>query len=199
MGLLSKKSPPVEAATSEFRIPSLKEVDAEYGALLDRRAALQTTHARLQAEIRQCQDELGRQPAPAFRPEVAELLGEEAGSASTLRTQIREKLAQVAHHEAALRVIEDRIRQAIGTASVKACERVRPEYGRRVQAICRALLALKEAYAELDSLKNGLESEDIQWTRLTPLLPTFVGSLREPDSHINRYFREAKDAGYWDE
>ncbi|HEY8577596.1 MAG TPA: hypothetical protein VIL88_14815 [Devosia sp.] len=195
MGLLSKKPAAVEP---NYRVPSLQEVDDEYGVLLERRSALQTTHARLQAEIRQCQDELGRQPAPAFKPEVAELLGEDAGSASTLRTQIREKTAQVAHHDAALQVIEDRLRQAVGAASLKVCEQVRPEYGRRVQQVCRALLALESAYAELDTLKNDLEREDVQWTRLTPMLPTFLGPLRDPDNRIARYLREAKDAGYWD-
>jgi chromosome segregation ATPase len=195
MGLL--KSKPAKAAAPEpFRVPSLVETDPEYAELIERRASLQTTHARLQAEARQLEQDLAREPVPAFRPEVAELLGEAAGNASALHQQIREKRSQIAHHEAALQVLEERIRGAENTASVKACEVVRPEYARRVQAVCRALMDVDAAHRELEDLKNAMERENIRWTRLTPLLPTFLGTLRDNQSRISRYFQEVKEAGY---
>ncbi len=67
MGLL--KSKPTKAAPGPFRVPSLVETDPEYAELVERRASLQTTHARLQAEARQLEQDLAREPVPAFRPD----------------------------------------------------------------------------------------------------------------------------------
>lgn len=193
MPLLKSKS---STTPAPFRVPSLAEADPSYGALVERRSELQSSHARLQAEVRELEQRLAAEPVPAFKPEVARLLGETAGAASTLGAQIRERQSQIAHHDAALRVIEQRLLDAEGAASLKVCEQSRPEYGRRVQAICRALQELDVAYQALEDLKNDFERENIRWTRLTPLLPTWAGSSKDPDSRISRYLREAKEAGY---
>ena len=98
---------------------------------------------------------------------------------------------------AAIGVIEERIREAKGSASAAVCEVSRPEYAKRVTAICEALKALDEAHKSYDELRNQFDANDIAWTRLVPMTPRFLGASNDPDRRIARYIKEAKDAGHY--
>ncbi|OCP06132.1 hypothetical protein BBX50_23985 [Ensifer sp. LC11] len=85
--------------------------------------------------------------------------------------------------------------QSRSTASARICDTVKAEYGRRVVKVCQALEAVAEARADFDELRDQFEREDLAWSRLVPLSPTFLGDPR--DGHIPRYLKEAREAGYY--
>lgn len=183
-----------KTTTEPFRVPALTEVDAEYGALTEKQTELLQRQATVTAERRSIERQISAAPAPTFRPAVAELLGESSDSSSSLRTQAKGLLALEKDIASALEVIRQRLTTARGKASQLVCDVVRPEYGRRVAAICGALQALAEARAEYDNLRDEFDRNDVAWGSLGPVSLNFLGDAR--DGHIDRFIREAREAGY---
>ncbi|WP_245525732.1 hypothetical protein [Mesorhizobium sp. M00.F.Ca.ET.216.01.1.1] len=91
-------------------------------------------------------------------------------------------------------VLSARLNAAKGAASTKVREAVKPEYTRLVQAMAKAIEALKMARAEYDSLLDQFSAEDVEWTALTPMQPTFCGDRH--DGHLERWLRAAREIGY---
>ncbi|MDX0105485.1 hypothetical protein CN135_11005 [Sinorhizobium meliloti] len=190
MAVFKKSAPAVEA----YRVPPLTS-DPEYAGHHDKQAELHKRRSEVLAERRELQRQIEEAPAPAFRPGVAELLGEASGSTTGLRTRLAELSALERDIDAALEVVRQRLVHARSSASIRICDAVKAEYGRRVANVCRALEALAEVRSEFDDLRDQLEREDIAWSRLVPFSPVFLGDPR--DGHIPRYLKEAKEAGYY--
>jgi hypothetical protein len=182
--------------THEFCIPSLAEASPEYAALLQKQADLYALQSKLNGERRDIQKQIDAagDSGPRVSARVAELLGDEADSAPMLQKQAGEIRNQLADVEAALEIVRRRLSEAKGPASTAVCQIVKPEYGRRVAAVAKALEAVEAARADYDDLRNQFEAEDVSWTALGPLSLGFLGDPR--DSHIQRFLREAKEAGY---
>lgn len=70
----------------------------------------------------------------------------------------------------------------------------RPEYAKRVKAMVAAIKALADARADYEALIDDFVANDIAWTSLTPLQPTFCGDRH--DGHLQRWLRAAREAGY---
>jgi hypothetical protein len=68
------------------------------------------------------------------------------------------------------------------------------EYARRVKAMVAAIEALSVARAEYDKIVDDFVANDVAWTSLTPLQPTFCGDRQ--DGHVQRWQRAAREAGY---
>lgn len=180
--------------TEQYRVPSLAEASTEYAELLAKRAKLLAQQTEVKRERHELLRQIEEAPAPAYRPGVAALLGEGAETTFAARTRVTELATLDADIAQAIEVIRQRLQAARTAASKEVCIIVRPEYGRRVAAICEALKVVREARAAYDDLRHQFEDEDIAWTSLTPLVPTFLGDAR--DGHIERYLKEAKEAGY---
>ncbi|QDB99777.1 hypothetical protein [Mesorhizobium sp. 8] len=193
MALLKKAAP----AAEEFRVPSLEESSTAYAALIDKRQELDQLRSGLERERSDLIQQIEADTRTASTVRVAELLGDEGDgfSKSHARARVAEIARQLGDIEQAHRVIRERLSVERGAASVKICDQVRAEYGRRVAAICKALEAANAAHREYEQLKNDLEAEDVAWTRLMPMPPRFLGDVR--DGHVHRYLREAKEAGYY--
>jgi hypothetical protein len=87
---------------------------------------------------------------------------------------------------------------AKGAASKKVRDIVRPEYGRRVAAVCEALKAVEASRLAYEELKSQLESADVAWTGLGPMSLGFLGDFIAGRSwQIERVIRESKEAGYY--
>ncbi|MGK9261196.1 hypothetical protein KXS15_09555 [Sinorhizobium meliloti] len=184
------------AATAEpFRVPPLTS-DTEYAAQHERNSELHRRRGEVIAERRELERKIAETPAPAFRPGVAELLGEAADSTTAHRQRLKELASLERDIDAALGEMRRRLSNARTHASVRICDSVKSEYGRRVANVCRALEAVAEARAEFDELRDQFEREDRAWSRLTPLSPHFLGNAK--DGHVQRYIREAKAAGYYE-
>lgn len=178
-----------------FRVPSLAEASPEYAALIDKQQELLTRQSALNAERRDITRKIEEAPAPAMRPGVAALLGETSDSTTGLRTRLAEMQRTLSDIDAALEVIRQRLAVARTAASKTICTAARPEYGRRVGAVCEALKAVAIARAAYDDLRGELERQDVSWASLGPVSLGFLGDAR--DGHIQRFIREAREAGYY--
>lgn len=171
-----------------FVVPSLADVDATYADLLDRRNSLHTRQAELRARKRELEATIAKMPEPAIRASVAALLGDPSDGKLGLREELRNVVAESRDVDAAIEVIGKRIEHARSKASVAVCERVEPEYRRRVAAVREALRAVAEAREHFHELIDALEIEDVRWARLGPITLGFLGDRR--DGHIERFIRE---------
>jgi hypothetical protein len=59
-----------------------------------------------------------------------------------------------------------------------------------------AMLALDVAHKAYVDLVDDFVTEDISWTALVPMTPTFLGNPRDTERQIARFVRDAKAAGY---
>lgn len=182
------------AAVEPFRVPTLIEGSAEYAALVAKRDELFEKQPALRVERLELERAITESPAPTLRPGVAELLGESSDSTTGLRARLAEVAKLERDVEAALEVIRERLAVARTAASKAICSQVKPEYGRRVAAICDALKAVAAARAEYDALRDELEREDVAWGSLGPVFLGFLGDAR--DGHVQRFIHEAREAGY---
>jgi len=192
MALLKKTAPDAVP----FAVPSLAS-HPDYAALVERRASLLTKQSATRAEKREIESQIADAPAPTMRRGVAELLEEASDSTTSLRARLAEVSALDRDITAALEVIRQRLAVARTAASREVCKQVRPEYGRRVAELCKTLEAVDAAHRAYMDLRDDLEAEDIAWGSLTPMIPTFLGDVREADRRITRYIKEAREAGYY--
>lgn len=183
------------ASAEEFRVLTLAEANPEYAALVEKRQDLLAQQASLNAERRDLEQKIAEAPAPTMRPGVAALLGETSDSTTGLRARLGEVQRTLSDIDAAIEVIRQRLAVARTSASKAICQAARPEYGRRVAAICDALKAVAVARAAYDDLRNAFDCEDVSWGSLGPLDLRFLGDAR--DGQVERFIREAKGAGYY--
>lgn len=185
---------PAASPAEPFRVPSLSEASTEYAALIDKQQELLTQQSSLNAERRDLLRKIEESPAPTLRPGVAALLGETSDSTTGLRTRLGEVQRTLTDIDAALEVIRQRLAVARTGASKAICAAARPEYGRRVAAVCEALQAVATARAAYDELRDEFDRQDVSWASLGPVSLGFLGDAR--DGHVHRFLREAKEAGY---
>jgi len=190
MAILKKK------ATDAFGVPSLAEASPEYAALLQKQAELQARQSTLRDQRREVEREIAAQPVTTTRvsARVAELLGDEPDSAPNLQRRLADVRGAERDVEDAIEIVRRRLADARGMASVAVCTAVRPEYARPVKAMVSAVSALQDARADYDALVDDLVANDVAWTSLVPMHPTFCGDRH--DGHLTRYLRDAKEAGY---
>ncbi|ADH91621.1 conserved hypothetical protein [Ancylobacter novellus DSM 506] len=180
---------------SAYRVPPLTSVPA-YAALAAKRAEMQDLQTASRRELRKLERELTETPMPALRAGVAALLGE----ATVEQSGVHERIADLKRTDrdatAALTVIDQRLREARSSASRVVCDEVRPEYARRVAALCRALEALAAERKAYDDLRGQLEAEDIAWSTLNPMSLGWLGNPVD-GGHIGVFLKSAREAGYY--
>ncbi|MBS3649673.1 hypothetical protein KEU06_13755 [Pseudaminobacter sp. 19-2017] len=188
-----KKSAPAQA----FRVPTLADASPEYAALIEKQAAIQAEQTTLAAERRELEKQIAADTAPEVRPAIAELLGDAPGTKALNRKRVAEIVARERDIAAALDVLRGRIGEARTKASRLVCEQIKPEYARRVAAMCKAMEGLDAAHRDYDRLRHDLEAEDVAWLSLIPMAPQFLGASHEPGRRIMTYIDEARKAGYY--
>lgn len=184
------------ATTGSFRVPSLAEVDSDYAALLQKQAELTARQAELEREKRAVEKAIAADTSREVKPEIAALLGDEPGSKALNRRRVAEIRSEIADIEQAVIVLRQRLADARGRASTAVVAASRMEYARRVRAMVVAIEALSVARAEYDKIVDDFVANDVAWTSLTPLQPTFCGDRH--DGHMQRWLRAAREAGYVD-
>jgi chromosome segregation ATPase len=183
-------------ANEPFRVPSLAEVDSDYAALLQKQAELTARQAELEREKRAVEKAIAADTSREVKPEIAALLGDEPGSKALNRRRVAEIRSEIADIEQAVIVLRQRLADARGRASTAVVAASRMEYARRVKAMVEAVEALSVARAEYDKIVDDFVANDVAWTSLTPLQPTFCGDRQ--DGHLQRWLRAAREAGYGD-
>lgn len=184
------------ATTGSFRVPSLAEVDTTYADLLQKQAELTSRQSDLEREKRAVEKEIAADTSRDISPAIAELLGDEPGAKSLNRRRVAEIRKEIADIESAQIVLRQRLADARGRASTAVVAASRMEYARRVKAMVAAIEALSVARAEYDKIVDDFVANDVAWTSLTPLQPTFCGDRQ--DGHLQRWLRAAREAGYVD-
>ncbi|MDX8521307.1 hypothetical protein RFN30_24070 [Mesorhizobium sp. VK23D] len=182
----------MNAEAAPFRVPSLAECDDVYAGLLSRRAELNERLRELIAEGRQIEKLIEADPAPEVRPSIAALLGDGPTANAANRKRLAEVRTDKSDHEAALRAIESRIRDAKTPAVRQAIALVRPEWDRRQKVLCEALAVVERAHRDLAMLADDVEAEDIGSSHFGQR-PHFLGDAR--DGHVQRYLKEAGHVG----
>ncbi|GAB4073183.1 hypothetical protein KHC28_15385 [Ancylobacter sonchi] len=192
MGLLSKNK---AVAAESYRVPPLTTVP-EYAALIAKRAELLDKQTATIRERRKLEQGLATAPVPAYRAGVASLLGEDTVAQTSVHGRLSELSQLDRDVTAALTVLDQRLREARGRASRLVCDEVRPEYGRRVAALCRAMQALDAERKSYDELRSQLEVEDIAWSTLRPMNLGWMGNAFD-GGHIEVFLKNAREAGYY--
>ena len=186
---INRTDQPVEP----YIVASLADCDPAYGELIARRGHLREEMRITATAVRQAEKDLANDESVELRPGVAALLGDDTSPAAALRTTLREAKARRADLDAAVSILERRIADARTPANRAACAAVKPEFDRRMGALCDALKAADAAHQTLDELCMALEAEDIQYGSLGPR-PFFLGGAREPDRQIVRFLKEVGNA-----
>lgn len=178
-----------------FQVPALEDVDSEYAELVEKHGQLERSLRELDAERSTLVAELGEARTPTIKPSVAALIGDEPDTSHGKRHRLKEVNSAISDTETAIAIVRQRLAEAKSKASVKVCEASRGEYGRRVAAICKALVAVESARQDYYALRDQFEAEDIAWTRLGPLSLGFLGD--RSDGKINYILQEATKSGYY--
>lgn len=187
MALLKKT-----AAPAPFRVPTLAEADPDnYGSLLQKRTELHSTLGEKRQRARILEKEIAADTSPAIRPGVAALLGDGPSTKSVRAAELKTINTEISDLEAAVTVVEQRIRDAKTPAVRCAIALVRPEWNRRRENMLAAMKALHSAYDEFNSLCLDLQAEDISTDHFGPR-PFFLGDPK--DGHLARFIRDVSDA-----
>jgi chromosome segregation ATPase len=194
---------PTPEATAEptpapFAVPSLADVDDEYGELVRKRNDLRIRQSDLTARRRTLQAEIiaAGTAAPQLRAGVAELLGEAGDSVHAAKGEMAKINRQLTDLEDAIKIMDKRIDAQRGKASLKVCDAVRTEYASCVKAMCDAMRVLDEAHVEYRALTSALEDQNVAWLSLEPMNPPWLGDATDDYRNIQLYLGQAREAGY---
>lgn len=194
LAVLRKTNPTVS-------VPSLGDVSPEYARLVAKRHELESRRQALEDEYARLLTEMIPFAQRERESRIAALLSDDGASSTSEIPRPHDRLAVVSREiddiKRALAVLTDQIGQARYRASEKIVSDIRPEYGRRVEAICSALLVLREASAAYVALTDELAAKDISWLTLEPLPVSFVGAPNDPTGRTANYLRAASRAGYF--
>lgn len=190
MKLSMKRS---EQPVEPYIVASLTDVDPGLGELVAKREQFHEEMRTAATEVRQAEKDLAGDTSVELRPGVARLLGDIDSPKSIKRLALKAAKERRADLDAAVSIIERRVADARPAANRAACAAVKPEFDRRLGALCDALRVVDAAHQEFDQLCQALEAEDIQYGSLGPR-PFFLGGAREPDRQIVRFLREAGNA-----
>lgn len=173
----------------------MSEISAEYRDRVERLRLLNEAVGQLRREEAEIVDFLATSRAATIRPTVAALLGDTVVDEHTKKThRLAEVRRSLQDHQAALTLQRNRISDARVSAGAAVCKTIRPEYGRRVAALIRALEGADEARRHLSDLTDTLERDDVSWLSLGVFKANFLGDA--VDGHIPRMALEAKGFGY---
>lgn len=187
---------PADAKTNKCLVPSL-DSDPVYAALIQRRDAIKAEKAALEAEWSELVPMLKDRAGAKHASRLAELLGDDHDAVPVADAERANELSdEIDLRRRALEELDNRITVARVQVSKTITDALRPEYGRRVQAICEALVQAHEASVELHGLIAEFEAKDIAWSRLEPLQPRLLGGPTDAHSHLRRYLKDALKAGY---
>lgn len=188
MSLLSKTKSP-------FVAPKMLDVDAEYRSRVERYDALHAALAGLRQQQRDITIELGALPELRVAASVAALLGDDQiDMRARLVGELAKVRAAIDDHEAAIELQRKRVDEARAVASRTVCDRVRPEYARRVKAMAVAFDAAEAAREEFMQLTDQLENDEVAWRYLGDCIPHFLGDRRE--GRVSHWKKEVAQHGY---
>lgn len=166
----------------------------KYAALKSSLNSLRERHSDNQKRMQEARNtkhaESHRDTETAER--IARLTGEEPSGVGEHLSRLPVLTAEASDLSAAISVLESKIACERVAVSKQICERVEPEYRKRVAAICSALIELNARMADYASMVGDLQSNDIAWAGyLRPMGVQFVDRANDRAGPVASYLREA--------
>ncbi|MGA0564468.1 hypothetical protein ACO2RV_18640 [Ancylobacter sp. VNQ12] len=195
-----------QTAPEPFRVRSLAEADPNYAAILEKQGELRSVRSRLDAEESEILFRLANdKPSDApVNHRVAALLGDDVDEADPAADGLRARFTACQSErrdvDAALRVVDERLRAARGTASKLITADVEPEYRARVAALGAALAAAYDAHVSVEEIPAAMQRADVAFAPVfTEGRATRIfGQPRDKNGRVAAWFREAVKAGLVD-
>jgi hypothetical protein len=187
--------------SKSVNIPSLSEIDPTYTELEKKKNDLIADQSKDQKQVDDIFSELlenGRSPAQRERDNrIARLIDDATVEIPPDgRAQIPALNQRIEDRRLAIEVLNGKLDSERLVASKMICQRIGPEHSRRVVAMCRALIDLRDAMANYEQLVSELQSQDVAWTTLHPMQILFAGRPNDPQDRIGQYLREAEKFGF---
>lgn len=179
-----------------YIVRGLTEVDDVFAGLVQHRVKLQADLSTVATERKESEKDLAADTSPEISETVSALLGDGPGAKAGKRKRVLEAKQREADLNAAIVVIEQRIRDAQVPANRAACAAVKPEFAKRVAVMADAMKALDVAHQSFAELCLDLEAEDISYGSLGQFKPFWLGDARDAQRRIATYIKEAAEAGY---
>jgi hypothetical protein len=110
--------------------------------------------------------------------------------------RLQELAEQIKDHEAALELADTRLADVSRTVGKRIGEQLLPEHRRRAREVFEKMVALSEANDSETELRDHLLQNEISAGPIKPMAFPYIGSLRDPNSHICIALREAMLVGY---
>ena len=180
-------------------LPTLSDVSPEYAALVARRDELQAEQHGHRTELAEISRAISAAaPATDRAARAARVIDGDQASLSVADLQQRRGGHQrrLADLDAALEVLDDRIREARMTASAIIRDRVEPQHRALVRTICDRLLALHDASRAYHEFVTELNDGQVAWSALRPMFPAFLGDPRSAQGVVAIYLAEAANYGF---
>jgi hypothetical protein len=193
------------------KVPTLREVNLNYGALLDRQGALQNRVPALIAELRRLYPLLGsdgKKPIDESQraehqervARIADLIGESAPDLPVEQPEgPRQKFARLDREledtRAAIEILGEKMRDEMMAASAVICRQLEARYHAIIRRLCVAFGEVHAAALEYHEFADALNREGVAWSRLHAMPPYFVGDPRDRQNVLAVYLRECVEYG----
>lgn len=183
----------VDSASAAISHP--RDVSPRLAQLEDQIEAFKTRLTELQRErVLSFQAWRERKPDQATRDAAAIL----AGKSVERHRQVHEIDADIAALDAAIEQLRQDTLPEIMKASAVIRDRVAPRHAELVRAMAKAMLSLRESFADYLALANELNGKGIAWSALRPMHPAWLGDPDHRYSPVACWLREAATYGFID-
>lgn len=188
---LAREIPAVPNVTAD---PRYRAVAAKHADLARRAAGVQTAIAALEEARQQAATPRAKTEAQAgalFKdPEAA---FEDLGHG--LDQQLRELHQELAIVQRAMRLAIEERERVEREISAETCRELRADYAGLIRRTADALVALSQCYDEHAEFRRCLDAAGVAHSSLPGFSFFGIGSLKEHDSRVNFWLREAREQG----
>lgn len=194
---------------ADRRPPTLAEVSPEYGAAVEKRAALSAEIDQLSNERHQVARKIDAEggfsdsaaAAIAKRnvkeARVAEILGEKPGPDENELQRYIEIGQRIGDLKAAREILDRRLLDLRMSASNLVCELIEADHKKMVADICERMVELHAAADAYCGFADSLNADGVAWSKLWAMQPQFIGAPNDRQGRLSLYLREAVKFGFW--
>ena len=195
---LVQEASPAPADKESAAVPSLRSVSPELTEAIGRLEAVERLIADLNAEREELTAAGIDNPAAGVSPRVAELLGHALSTApvSPADVRLRQLDTDIAALMAERRAIEAEVRNLRRVAARIVCNLVEPNHADLVRELAAAAAVLHQVNCRYTRFANEMNRRGVQWARLSPAHPVFLGAPDAKNGPLGEFFRQLVRDGH---
>lgn len=185
-------------------VPKLGEIDPTYAEIEAKRIKAMTERSSVQKDIDKIHAKMRDDKRSPQRVEqdarIARYTGDDSHDIiDDGRANLPALMQKVSDLDRVVQIFEAKLMAERGVASKLICERVKPEYARRVASVCSKMIELNSALAAYQEVVFALQANDVAFSgALRPMLPHWVGHPNDRNGRIASHLREAAEYGLYD-